>query len=356
MFKAVLVCLVLVALCTGGAIYAGKNADLPAVTPDTQFQGGDTASLRGLHASESMQTDLTLVNLAKSRNRCTLTLADGNGAGIGPVVTLTLQALETRPFLNAFERLVGAEGVSDARATISCSEAFSAYGVLTDRSHRDNGGRVDVVSPEASYDAIQALPAPAEACPVAAVCFDALGTVHIPEPPPGNPVGRVAFPAPAGVAKRLRLSLDVKVGDWFPKEPNGKHLIYWFVINKNIDMPGLLYFRGPNKNQAFGRHGVGLTHPQKIKIIKPFFAQFGHTYHVENDYDMAGGAYTIKVTDVETGTLKVTLRGKPNLTSYNIKPGSKFLVDMGFPPGKVPTEVPSYDWVYSNVHVEAYLK
>ena len=36
--------------------------------------------------------------------------------------------------------------------------------------------------------------------------------------------------------------------------------------------------------------------------------------------------------------------------------GAKFLVDMGFPLDKVATEVPSYDWVYSNVHVEAYLK
>lgn len=194
--------------------------------------------------------------------------------------------------------------------------------------------------------------APAVACPAAAVCFEAPGLVHAPSPT--RPVGRVAFLPPAGTTRRLKLSMDVTVGPWFPSETTGKHLIYWFVMGKNIDMPGLLYFRGPGKNQAFARHGIGLTHPKKIKIIRPFEAKVGKTYHIENDYDMAGGLYTVKITDVATGKLVVSLRGKPNVTSYNIKAGTKILVDMGFPLGKVETEVPSYGWKYSDVRVEVY--
>ena len=57
---------------------------------------------------------------------------------------------------------------------------------------------------------------------------------------------RVQFPAPAGVATRLRLTLDVTVGPWYAPDPAGKTLIYWFVINRNFDMAGLLYFRGPD--------------------------------------------------------------------------------------------------------------
>jgi hypothetical protein len=198
------------------------------------------------------------------------------------------------------------------------------------------------------------LAAPAASCPAGAVCFEASSLNFVPAPPPGLSVGRVAFLPPAGVAKRFKLTMNVTVGPWFPEETDGKHLIYWFVVSKNIDMPGLLYFRGPGKNQAFARHGIGLTHPQKIKIIKPFEAKVGRTYRVENDYDMAGGLYTVKITDVETGKLEVTLRGKPNVTSYTIKPNAKLIVDMGFYPGKVETEVPSYGWKYSNVRVEVY--
>jgi hypothetical protein len=200
------------------------------------------------------------------------------------------------------------------------------------------------------------LTAPAAVCPGGAVCFEAPGYTFVPAPPPGISVGRVVFLPPAGVAKRFKLEMNVTVGPWYPQEPDGKHLISWCVVSKNIDMPGLLYFRGPGKNQAFARHGMGLTHPQKIKIIRPFEAKVGHTYHVENDYDMEGGLYTVKITDMATGQLAVSLRGKPNVTSYTVKPGSKFLVDMGFYPGKVETEVPSYGWRYSDVHVEAYMR
>jgi hypothetical protein len=194
--------------------------------------------------------------------------------------------------------------------------------------------------------------APAASCPAGAVCFAAPGLVHMPTV--ATPVGRVAFLPPAGTARRLKLTMDVTIGPWFPQENTGKHLIYWFVMSKNIDMPGLLYFRGPGKNQAFARHGIGLTHPQKIKIIRPFEAKVGRTYRVENDYDMAGGLYTVKITDVATGKLEVSLRGKPNVASYNVKAGTKILVDMGFPLGKVETEVPSYGWKYSDVQVEVY--
>lgn len=354
-------CLAFAALCAAGVTHAGLRSggstgtDLPAA-PETLFRGGQTLTLRGLGASESLATDVTFVNLAQTGNRCTLALADGNGFGLGPAVSLTLKAREKRPFLDVFERLVDADGVGDARATISCSHDFSAHALVTDRAR----GRVDLAAPEAldGDSLLQALPVPVAACPPGASCFDSPGIVHIPDPPPGPemPVGRVAFPAPAGAVKRLRLSLNVTVGDWFPEQPSGKHLIYWFVVNKNIDMPGLLYFRGPGKSQAFARHGVGLTHPQKIKVIKPFTAQKGRTYHVDNDYDMARRTYTVTVTDLATGDVKATLRSRPNLGSYNIKAGSKFLVDMGFYPGLVETEVPSYGWKYADIHVEAYMQ
>ena len=168
--------------------------------------------------------------------------------------------------------------------------------------------------------------------------------------------GRVAFPAPAGTARRFRVSMDVTVGDWFPAEPHGKHLVYWFVIDKNFDMPGLLYFRGPGKNEVFARHGVGLTHARKIKVIKKFAVQTGRTYHVEQDYDMAGRRFRVTLSDPETGAVLVTLSSRPNVTSYFVKAGASFLVDMGFPPDTVDTEVPSYGWQFSNVHVEAFVR
>jgi hypothetical protein len=333
-----------------------KNVDveLPVITDENRFAGGRTLVIERLLASTASAANLALVNLAQTDNLCTLSLATGDGAELA-TTSLTLRGLENRAFVNVFERLIDEASTFEtpARASFSCDQDFYAYALVTDLVT----GRIEAVTPqEATADQAVQKPTTVPTCPTGATCFDAQGTVFVPAPLPGVPVGRVTFPAPAGVAKRLRLSLDVTVADWYKQDPAGKNLIYWFVINKNIDMPGLLYFLGPHKNQAFARHGMGLTHPQKIKIIKPFTAKVGHTYHVDNDYDMANQIYTVTVTDTATGHVEVTLNGKPNVTAYTVKPGSNFLCDMGFFPNKVPTEVPSYKWKYANVHVEAYMK
>jgi len=345
MSRTVVLCLLL-ALCAAGAAAARER---PAIAAEESFRGGESLALRGLFAGADVETSLQLINLAPAVNRCTLALTAPDGSRLAPVITLTLKALERRPVADAFAGLIDPQVLTEGQAAVSCAGDFSASAEVTDRAT----GLTDRIAPQVADTAL-ALPDVAADCPVEASCFDSPGLVHEPEPPPGAPVGRVSFPAPAGVAKRLRLTLDVTVADWYAKEPNGKHLIYWFVIDKNIDMPGMLYFRGPDRNDAFVRHGIGLKHPQKIKIIKPFAAQIGHTYHIDNDYDMARRVYTVTITDKETGQVKVVLTSKPNVTSYTIKPRAKFLVDMGFPPDKVPTEVPSYKWKYSDVHVEAY--
>jgi hypothetical protein len=345
--------LLLATLFVAGVAHAKAAVDMPAITPESVFRGGQTLSLQGLFASPSTATHLTFMNLAKTGNRCSLALATASGTPMGPVTTLTLRPLENRPFLNVFERMIEAYGTTVAMATVSCDHDFYAYALLADGTT----GRQDLVAPLAAKESV-ALPDAVPECPAGAICSDAPGVVYVPGPPPGPPlpVGRVTFPAPKGIAKRLLLSMNVTVDHWFPAEPSGKHLIYWFVINNNKDMPGLLYFLGPGKDQAFARHGLQLTHPQKLKIIRPFAAQVGHTYHVVNDYDLARKSFSITITDVATGEVAVTLAGRPNLQTYTIKAGSNFFVDMGFYPGKVPTEVPSYGWTYADVHIETYLK
>jgi hypothetical protein len=150
------------------------------------------------------------------------------------------------------------------------------------------------------------------------------------------------------------MSLDITVGAWYPQDPDGKHLIYWFVINKNQDMPGMLYFRGPDAYTALARHGIALKHADKVKIVKPFQAVPGRTYRVINDYDMGKGKYTVVILDVLTGEVRATLEGTPNVAKVTLKAGDRFLIDMGFPEGAIPDEVPTFNWTYSDVRVEVY--
>jgi hypothetical protein len=314
----------------------------PAASPPT-------ARFDDLYAAPSVRTDLTVRNESRLRNRCSLTLDRADGSSLATTVAFTLRARERR-VLDLFAGVVEpADGLVAAAASLACERPFAAHAVRVDLATASSVRLEPALRAAAAATAGATLPA----CPAAADCFDAPGVVFVPTP--SNPDGRVSFPAPIGTATRFKLSMNVTVADWFAPEPHGKHLIYWFVIDRNFFMPGMLYFRGPAKNEAFARHGVGLTHPEKIKIIKPFAAEVGHTYNVVHDYDMARGLIKITVKDLAGGGAKATLRGKPNVDSFKLKSGSKLLVDMGFVPDLTPTEVPSFGWTYSDVHLEAYV-
>ncbi|HSS76141.1 MAG TPA: hypothetical protein VLV54_05285 [Thermoanaerobaculia bacterium] len=268
-----------------------------------------------------------------------------------------MQALSHRYFANIFAGLIDASGLSSARVQVSCSQDFYAYSVI----ENGNTGEIALSEPAARGDSTLGTPGTTPPPPsgggcgsTGVVCFDATGLVH--QPSPANPVGRVTFAFPQAIYTRFKMSLDIKVGPWYAPDPQGKALIYWFVIDKNLDMPGMLYFRGPGPGGgvALVRHGIGLTHPQKGKIQKSFQAEVGHTYHCENDYDMGRGVYTVTITDKTTGQVKAVLTDVPNVHLYASRPGQHFIIDMGFHENAVPDEVPSYNWLYQNIHIEAY--
>jgi hypothetical protein len=335
-------------LAAGGSGIGGAAAAAHAAPAD-RFQAGETLALGGLASTATSFTSLALVNWAPVPARCSLAFTGADGDRLGPALHLTLEPMGSTNFLDALE----GRQAEQAQLKVSCDQDFSAYSLVADRR---TGALAPSAPAELSSAVSEDVVADAPPCPAGASCFDAVGLVHVPEPPSGIAVGRVAFPAPAITLKRLVLSLDVKVDQWYPIEPDGKHLIYWFVIDRNFDMPGLLYFRGPSKSEAFARHGIHLTHPEKIKVIKKWTAAVGVTYHVVNDYDMAKKRFTVTISDAATGAVQVVLQGKPNVAAFTVKRNARFIVDMGFPPDLVPTEVPSYDWQYSNVHIEAYKK
>lgn len=337
-----------------GARLAGKTSAgalgvaLPVITSENVATAGGSRTLQGLPSSSTRSTHLMLANLAKFSAQCTYSLVRADGTALGAATTVNLKPLSSVFRADVLAGLVDAAGLTDARASVSCTREFFTYALLTDSAT----GEVAVVEPSGSGESALTVPGAEPECPTGATCFAAKGVVH--KPTPAAPVARLSFAAPAGVAKRLKLTLDVTIGPWYPQDTDGKHLVYWFVVNRNQEMPGMLYFRGPDAYTALARHGIGLKHPEKIKIVQPFQGVPGRTYRVVNDYNMGGGDYTITITDVLTGEVKATLKGVPNVTQMTLKTGDRFLIDMGFPEGVVADEVPSFNWTYSDVRVEVY--
>ncbi|MES1244208.1 MAG: hypothetical protein ABUT39_21565 [Acidobacteriota bacterium] len=334
---------------------AGKGAAgalgvaLPVITSDNLKAANGNLVLQGLTRTDNRATNLTLVNLGKFPATCTVTLLRADGSSLGAASTATLKALSQRYFPDLFSVVPGAANQSDLRAAVSCTREFFAYALLTDSAT----GEVAVVEPSGTGESTLSVPGAEPECPAGATCYAAKGVIH--KATKEKPVGRVTFVnTKAGTATRLKLTLDVTVGDWFAADPDAKHLVYWFVINKNQDMPGMLYFRGPDEYTALARHGIALKHPQKLKITAPFQAVPGRTYRVVNDYDMGKGLYTITVMDLANGEIKATLTDAPNVAKYTLKTTDKFLIDLGFPEGVTEDEVPGYNWTWSDVRVEVY--
>ncbi|HEV7509673.1 MAG TPA: hypothetical protein VGS07_32675 [Thermoanaerobaculia bacterium] len=334
----------------------GLGVDLPLITSSTVTKANGRLSVQGLISDATRTTDLALVNLATTASQCTVNLARSDGSALGATATVSMNPLSHRYFTNVLSGLVDASGVADARAQVSCTQDFYSYGVLKNSAT----GEMVLVQPAASGDSTLGTPGTTPpptggGCGSAGVtCFDARGVVH--QPTPVNPVGRLTFAFPQAVYTRFKMSMDITVGQWYAPDPEGKALIYWFVIDKNLDMPGMLYFRGPGPggSVALVRHGIGLTHPEKGKIQKSFHATIGHTYHCDNDYDMGRGVYTVTITDKGTGEVQTVLTAAPNVHLYASRPGQHFIIDMGFKENGVPDEVPSFNWLYQNVHIEAY--
>lgn len=327
----------------------GMDVALPVITSDNLKAANGSLVLQGLTRTTNRATHLTLVNLGKYASTCTVTLLRADGSSLGAASTATLKPLSQRYFQDVLSVIPGAADQSDMRAAVSCTREFYAYALLTDSAT----GEVAVVEPSGSGESTLSVPGQEPECPAGATCYAAKGVVH--KATKEKPVGRLTFVnTKAGNATRLKLTLDVTVGDWFAADPDAKHLVYWFVINKNQDMPGMLYFRGPDEYTALARHGIALKHPQKLKITTPFQAVPGRTYRVVNDYDMGKGTYTITVMDLANGEIKATLTDAPNVAKHTLKTTDKFLVDLGFPEGVTVDEVPGYNWTWSDVRVEVY--
>lgn len=329
---------------TGAA--AGLGVDLPVISSQAMGVANEKLTVQGLRSGGTRSADLTVVNLGKQAATCTVELVRSNGTSVQATATVSLSPLSHRLFTDIFAG-VAAPGLTDARAVVGCSKDFYAFAQMTDSAT----GEFAMAPAAATGKSILLAPGAQPDCPVGATCLEAKGVVH--RPTVADPVGDLVFNAPVGTFKRVKMSLDVTVGDFYPADPDGKHLIYWFVINRNFDMLGMLYFRGPATYTAIARHGIGLSHGDKVKLLdKNFRAQPGRTYHCENDYDPGSGKFTITITDKDTGEVKSVLRGVPNVTQVTLKAGDHLMIDLAFPENKVPDEVPAYGWLFSDVRIE----
>lgn len=323
---------------------ARLGAQLPVITSDNLGKANQSLALQGLLSGGGRATDLALINLGHQASVCTVGLFRADGSALAAAATVNLKPLSQAYFANA---LGNAGAVTEIRAAVSCTREFYAYALLTDGAT----GEIATVFPAGSGESLLQIPGAGAACPVGAQCFDAKGLFH--KPTQTDPYKRMAFAPAAGTYKKIRMTLDVLHGGWNPTNPGAQHELFWMVKNRNFDMFGYATFRGPsnpaNANTSLLRHGIGLTHPQKIKILKPFTATPGTLYNLEYTYD--AGTRILELVTRVNGTVVNRITGSTNVASFSFTADDRLIIDFGFD-GSNADEQPTLNWEYRDLHVE----
>lgn len=325
---------------TGAA--PGLDLALPVIGSSNLTKGGKTSTLQGLVSAETRTTDLVVSNLAKFAADCAVSFNRADGTAIGSPATVSLAPLSMRYFQNVFA-IVGATGVTEVRASIVCSRDFHAFALLANSAT----GEVSLVAPSGSGESGLSVPGTEIVCPAGATCFDQPGVVA--QPTVASPLTHLTFAPPVGTYKKLRLVLDVDHNGWSSAKPSALHELFWLVKGTNKNMFGYLTLRGPNTNQIQLWHGLGLSDARKKKIVQPFQAFPGHSYHIDYTYDAGARTITLKVFD--GASLAIQVGSVPNVTSFAFAASEPLLLDLGFA-GTNGDEAASLGWAYRDLHLE----
>ena len=325
------------------------GTELPVISSENAAPAGETLYVQGLRRGPTVATDWTIVNLGWTAASCKISAFSVNGAPIGSAATLVLKPLSSRIFPDVLQTL-GITAGDYVRGSVSCDQPFYTFGMSRDSA----SGDVGLIEPSGRGNSGLVLPGQGggggggnQECPTGAACFEVKGLAF--KPSKSMPVKRFSFPVPPGNYERIHFEMDVKNGGWYASNKDGKHMLFWLVKNRNYYMYGYANFEGPGKNDVIFRHGVAITHPEKIKITAPIAAQEGHTYHLEYTYDTRQNFLKLIVS--ENGTVLATINGTPNTNVIDFASGDVGIIDIGFD-GSNPNEMPTYGWQYSNLKIQ----
>lgn len=319
------------------------GVSLPVLTSENLFPAGDFAYVQGIRRHAATTTDWLLINLGHAPAQCRLRAFNGVGGPLGAAAVVPMPPLALRRYSDFLDAL-GVAQVFVARVEASCDQPFYTFAL----TRNEETGEIAYLGPSGEGDSTLQLPGDEPVCLPGAACFDLPGVVH--QPTVGHPVQRVTFPVPPGTYRRIHYTMDVTHGGWYSGNPGGLHMLFWLVKNRNFYMYGYANFQGPGNNRILFRHGIELTHPEKILILRQFAAQPGHTYHLDYTYDTEHGFLELIVS--EGGQEVARVRGTPNVDEIPVAPGDVFHIDIGFIEGNNPNELPTYGWVYRDIAID----
>jgi hypothetical protein len=329
---------------------SGLGATIPVVSSENLIAAGDSAHLLGLQRDGARVSNLGVINLGKQPAQCFLQRFRAGGDSIGNTVQATLPPLSHR---QVDDLLAPETGLSAARATVSCNQPFYAYTV----TYQAQTGELLISGPAAGTDSELETPGggggPAGAlCGPAQAgrrCFDQPGTFFIPSR--SVPTKRIELPIPNKIEyKKATVDIDVTIGPWFAKRPDGIHNFFWFAQGTNPDRIGYANVRGPGRNLVYVVHHIG--YPKEVegfRLTGNYPMQVGATYHISFSYDAANRLVEFTVKN-SSGQVVVSGTNSQVGTRRLFTTTHKYLIDFGL--HDEAADAPTYGWKYANLKVQ----
>ncbi len=331
-----------------GAGSAGLGAELPVITSDTLGLANKMLVVQGLKSSGATTADIVIINLGKTTATCSARVARADGSSAINTVQLSLLPLSYNFFPNIF--VAEANGISDARVEVTCTNDFYAYGQMTNTTT----GEISIATPSGTSDSTltppgDTTPTTGLTCAAAgtSVCYVFPGLIHTAGR--GDEDRSINLTPPVFSYSSVKLHMEFQVNGFYPPS-TGAHLVLYFVRNRNKDMFANVFLRGPSRNSLTLRHGFNQVHGDKAKIERGFVAQNGATYALDYDFDPVKKTITLHIS--QGGTLLLEIKDKPNVNRVQIETGDKIIIGLGNPGNNPTVEPASIGWKYSNIKVE----
>jgi hypothetical protein len=328
----------------------GLGAAMPVVGSQNLFAADATAHLQGWIRSGDLRSDLGVVNLGAAAASCAVDVFRSDGTQIQSTAVVSVPPLGHRQFDDALA-ILGEQAIAAVRSETTCDQPFYVYLRSYDRTTGDlhfTLPSVKLADSTLNAPGVEPPPPPPPVqCGAGSHCFEYLTTPYIPTNAAQN--HKFFIDVPSGSYDLLKMQMDVFHGGW-QNPPDGLHNIFWFVKDRNFNMYGYVNLRGPGRNEIMLRHGLGTTASQKAKILRPFNAVPGETYHFDYTFDTLADRITLVVS--HRGEEVMTITDRPNVNRIHIEPGERLAIALSFIAGLNPNEPPTFGWRYSNLRVQ----
>jgi hypothetical protein len=329
----------------------GLREQIPIVDSESLVRGGSWAFVSGLRRDSYDRSDYAILNLSHAANRCEHRVRSHDGHWARESTVLSHRPLSLT-YVSDVLLVVGVELGDRYTISTNCADNFYVAALVSD--HSDN--QISVLEPSQSGissltppgygeppttpDPPEPPPPPPDGCPSGWTCLEPARTDHTVKRKDLQYILRAGLKAGTYGAVKLEFNLRTKDID-----PAGAQ-IFWLGINRHRDLLG---FTVQRRSDLFVRHGLGVTHTEKARLVLPRALTPNQTYKFSYSYN-AGGEVSLCVTD--SREKRFCSRGSANVDSLTFTASDRLVLIMGSD-GTEEIEPPQWGWAYSNIKLRA---